>query len=131
MDRAVANYGTVFRWNTDGFFTNVDISAELDIGDALGQWKHTVHDYLLIAQTNVFKTNLKVRDCGYDINWDAVRENPLEVKVTMPTTDWTTFEQHDVPKLLRFDGGYHNCEHDGYGCRGEFHYKREAWDQSL
>jgi hypothetical protein len=129
MERAVANYGTVYRWNTDGFFTNVDISAELDVGDELGQWKHTVHDYLLIAQTNVFKTNLKVRDCGYNIDWDAVRENPLEIKVTMPTTDWTTFEQFDAPKVLRFDGGYHDCENDGYGCRGEYHYKREAFDQ--
>jgi hypothetical protein len=131
MDLAVANYGTVYRWNTDGFFTNVDISSELNIGNNLGQWKHTVHDYILIAQTNVFKTNLKVRDCGYNIDWDAVRENPLEVRVTMPTTDWTTFQQHDVAKVLRFDGGYHNCARDGHGCHGEYHYKREAWDQKF
>jgi hypothetical protein len=129
MERAVAAYGTVYRWNTDGFFTNVDISRQLDIGDNLGQWKHTVHDYLLIAQTNVFKTNLKSRDCGYNIDWDAVRENPLLIHTSMPTTDWTTFTEHNAPRVLKFDGGYHNCEHDGYGCHGEYHYKREAWDQ--
>jgi hypothetical protein len=129
MDRAVANYGTVYRWNTDGFFTNVDISAELDIGNSLGQWKHTIHDYLLIAQTNVFRTNKKVRDCGYLIDWNAVRDHPLEIRTTMPTTDWSTFELHDAPKVLRFDGGYHDCAHDGYGCRDGYHFKREAIDQ--
>jgi len=129
MEAAVDNYGTVYRWNTDGFFTNVDISNQLDIGNSLGQWKHTIHDYLLIAQTNVFKTNLKVRDCGYNIDWGAVRENPLVIQTSMPTTDWTTFTEHNAPRVLKFDGGYHNCDRDGYGCRGEYHYKRGAWDQ--
>jgi hypothetical protein len=129
MERAVAQYGTVYRWNTDGFFTNVDIAAELDIGDNLGQWKHTVHDYLLIAQTNVFKTNLKVRDCGFNIDWDTVRENPLSVRTTIPTVNWTTLEHKLVSKVLRFNGGYHDCKRDGYGCRNEYHYKREAIDQ--
>jgi hypothetical protein len=129
MQRTVKNYGTVYRWNTDGFFTNVDISSELDIGNALGQWKHTVHDYLLIVQTNIFKTDSKVRDCGFNVDWDAARANPLEVRATIPNIDWTTLEQKLVPKVLRFDGGYHNCKRDGYGCRDEYHYKREAVDQ--
>lgn len=129
MDNAVANYGTVYRWNTDGFFTNVDISTQLDIGDALGQWKHTVHDYLLIAQTNIFKTNLKQRDCGFNIDWDAVRDNPLEFKATIPNINWTTLEQKLVPKMIRFNGGYHNCHRDQLGCRDGYHYKREAIDQ--
>jgi hypothetical protein len=129
MELAVADYGTVFRWNTDGFFTNVDISAQLDIGNDLGQWKHTVHDYLLLAQTNIFKTDSKVRDCGFNIDWDAVRDNPLEIKATIPNINWTTLEQKLVPKVLRFDGGYHNCQRDGYGCHDELHYKREAIDQ--
>lgn len=129
MERAVKNYGTVYRWNTDGFFTNVDISDELDIGSELGQWKHTVHDYLLIAQTNIFKTDSKVRDCGFNVDWDAVRENPLEFRATIPNVNWTTLEQKLVPKTIRFNGGYHNCKRDGLGCRDGYHYKREAIDQ--
>lgn len=129
MERAVANYGTVYRWNTDGFFTNVDIASELNIGDNLGQWKHTVHDYLLIAQTNVFKTNLKQRDCGFNIDWNAVRENPLQVRTTIPNVNWVTLEQRIVPKTIRFNGGYHDCNREQLGCRNGLHYKREAVDQ--
>jgi hypothetical protein len=129
MERAVKNYGTVYRWNTDGFFTNVDIAEELNIGDGLGQWKHTVHDYMLLVQTNIFKTDSKVRDCGFNIDWNEARANPLSVQATIPNINWTTLEQKLVPKTLRFDGGYHNCLRDGYGCYDEIHYKREAIDQ--
>jgi hypothetical protein len=129
MGRAVKNYGTVYRWNTDGFFTDVDISRELEIGTGLGQWKHTVHDYLLIIQTNIFKTDSKIRDCGFNINWDEARENPLTVQATIPNVNWTTLEQRVVPKVLRFDSGRHDCHLDGYGCHDGVHYKREAIDQ--
>jgi hypothetical protein len=129
MERAVKNYGTVYRWNTDGFFTNVDISDELDIGNALGQWKHTVHDYILMVQTNIFRTDSKVRDCGFNIDWNEARANPLSVQATIPNVNWTTLEQKLVPKVLRFDGGYHDCLRDGYGCHDEIHYKRDAIDQ--
>lgn len=127
MRQAVSHNGTVYRWNTDGFFTNVDISGELDRGSELGQWKHTVHRYLLIIQTNIFKTDSKVRDCGFNIDWDKAREDPVTVRATIPNINWTTLEQRLVPKVLRFDSGYHNCK--DYGCHDEVHYKREAWDQ--
>lgn len=129
MERAVKDLGTIYRWNTDGFFTNVDISSQLDVGDNLGQWKHTVHDYLLIVQTNIFKTDSKVRDCGFNIDWDAAREDPLTVRATIPNINWTTLEQRVVPKVLRFDSGRHNCRLDGYGCHDGVHYRREAIDQ--
>lgn len=129
MERAVRAYGTVYRWNTDGFFTNVDISSELDIGNGLGQWKHTVHDYLLMIQTNIFKTDSKVRDCGFHIDWDRAREDPTNVRAIIPNVNWTTLERRLVPKNLHFDSGHHNCQHDGNGCHDEVHYKREAWDQ--
>lgn len=129
MNRAVKNYGTVYRWNTDGFFTNVDISAELDIGNGLGQWKHTVHNYMTLIQTNIFKTDTKVRDCGFNIDWDQARADPVTVRATIPNVNWTTLEHRLVPKVLRFDSGFHDCQRDGHGCHDEVHYKREAIDQ--
>jgi hypothetical protein len=129
MEIAREHYGTIYRWNTDGFFTNVDISSQLDIGNDLGQWKHTVHDYLQIIQTNIFRTDSKVRDCGFLIDWDKAREDPVTVRANIPNVNWTTLEHRMVPKVLRFDSGYHNCQRDGNGCHDEIHFKREAWDQ--
>jgi hypothetical protein len=134
MTLAVERGGTVFRWYIDGFYTNVDISDALDLSGLLTGWKMTVHDYLLIVATSVFKTNLKCRENGYtEIDWDAVRADPLKVRVRRTNINWAYpvaphwLEPNTQTVKLQFEEGYHHCDicHDGY------HLERRATDQEL
>jgi hypothetical protein len=133
MNEALNRYGTVFRWYIDGFYTNVDIRDYVsndNIADGepgrLGGWKTTVHDYLLIADTSLFTTNLKTRDNGYtDIDWHAIRDDPLKVSVTRTQVDWErTLEERTQRLKLLFENGHHRCTY----CRDGYHLTRESWD---
>jgi hypothetical protein len=134
MRKAVERYGIVFRWYIDGFYTNVDISDVLDLSGILGSWKMTVHDYLLIVQTSVFKTNLKSRTNGYtDIDWDAVRNDPLRVRAKRTQVNWANpvapnwLEAYTKTWKLQFEEGRHRCIY----CRDGYHLERRSEDQEL
>jgi hypothetical protein len=133
MMQAVDKGGTVFRWYIDGFFTDVPIMPEDGLTGELGSWKETIHDGgMLMADTSVFRLYgaegqvNKERSNGYtDLDWDAIRDNPLNIRVTRTTTDWDNFTDKKQKVRLLFENGHHQCEY----CHQGFHLTREGYDQ--
>jgi hypothetical protein len=120
--------GKVLRWYIDGFYTDVDLSDHVlgvPCDGMLGHWKRTVHDYIILGDLSIFKTNLKMRDNGCtNIDWDAIRENPLSIRVDRPQVNWSTLEEETINWRLLFENGYHRC--DFCGCHDNIHYTREG-----
>jgi hypothetical protein len=136
MNLAQNKGGTIFRWYIDGFYTDADIEPAEGITDGeLGTWKKSIHEGgMLIVRDSLFRLYgadgqvNKERTNGWtDIDWEAVRDNPLSVLVTRTSTNWQTFQEKRIKLRLLFEGGQHTCEycHDGY------HLTRESFDQEF
>lgn len=48
------NNGTVYRWHTDGFLADTDVSHLINVGDDIGQWRVEAYKGLTLLATNTW-----------------------------------------------------------------------------
>jgi hypothetical protein len=117
----INGYYNRYRYCVDGFISNQNIEHKLDIGPNLGQWKPVEkHDWLTIAQTNIWWTNGAHKDNGYPVTREQFLADPEEIHTLRTIFDWSTLSEKQEPVTLEQNHYEERCR-ACLGDGGELH----------